>query len=451
MRLPLTTCPLSALAITIMANGVTPAYGVENNTGLPQDSNPPSNDVEHLQRAYETRIQALEDRIKATEAAQALSQEETEALAISISQQANQTSANTYNPSIGVILNGRFLKQSPSDYEFNPPGFMLGEEPGPGEPGFGLGESELNLSANVDDKFTASITLAFGEETEVEEAYLQSIALPHGLGVKFGQFFSNLGYLNSHHAHSDDFSFRPLAQQAFLGPNFGDAGVQVTWLAPSSLFWESGVELYRGASFPAGGSADDGKGIWTAFTHIGGDVGTSQSWRSGISYMAAKVDNREDESSGNSFTGDSNLWIADFIWKWAPNGNSRTTNAKISAEYFYRSEKGEFTLNDSSNLSTSSHQSGWYLQAVYQFIPQWRFGMRYEQLDAENPGELFSGTQLDDQSHRPTQTSLMLDWSNSEFSRIRLQYSRDKSSPVSADLWVLQYVAAFGAHSAHAF
>jgi hypothetical protein len=45
----------------------------------------------------------------------------------------------------------------------------------------------------------------------------------------------------------------------------------------------------------------------------------------------------------------------------------------------------------------------------------------------------------------------MFDWSNSEFSRIRLQYSQDKSSTDSADLWLLQYIAAFGAHGAHSF
>ena len=27
------------------------------------------------------------------------------------------------------------------------------------------------------------------------------------------------------------------------------------------------------------------------------------------------------------------------------------------------------------------HQSGWYVQGVYQFLPEWRAGLRYDQLD----------------------------------------------------------------------
>lgn len=46
----------------------------------------------------------------------------------------------------------------------------------------------------------------------------------------------------------------------------------------------------------------------------------------------------------------------------------------------------------------------------------------------------------------------MVDWSPSEFSRLRLQLARDKSRSGEADnqLW-LQYIMSLGAHGAHKF
>ena len=46
----------------------------------------------------------------------------------------------------------------------------------------------------------------------------------------------------------------------------------------------------------------------------------------------------------------------------------------------------------------------------------------------------------------------MVDWSPSEFSRVRLQFSRDRSQTGAADNQVfLQYVMSLGAHGAHKF
>ena len=52
----------------------------------------------------------------------------------------------------------------------------------------------------------------------------------------------------------------------------------------------------------------------------------------------------------------------------------------------------------------------------------------------------------------PTRQSAMVDWSPSEFSRLRLQVARDKSRSGESDnqVW-LQYVMSLGAHGAHKF
>ena len=402
-----------------------------------------------LRESYQLKIQQLEQRLEEAEAANESNAEKTEELAIEVSQKGNQRSANTYNPGIGVILNGHLLS-SDSEQEFNIPGFMLADEVGPGAEGFELGESEVNINANVDDKFYASVTLAFGEGAGVEEAYLQTISLPYGFSIKAGRFFSSIGYLASRHTHSDDFSERPLAYEAFLGGQFGDDGVQLTYLAATEIFWESGFELFRGDSFPAAGAADNGNGVWTAFTHFGDDINDSQSWRLGLSYLNANVDQRT-SLEGESFSGESDLWIADFVWKWSPNGNSKITNAKIQAEYLSRDEKGIFNDTLGNNYLYDASQDGWYVQGIYQFMPQWRVGTRYSQLSADDLGADFSETILNNLNQQPKRFSLMLDWSNSEFSRFRLQYSQQKIQTETSNIWTLQYIAAFGAHGAHSF
>jgi hypothetical protein len=97
-------------------------------------------------------------------------------------------------------------------------------------------------------------------------------------------------------------------------------------------------------------------------------------------------------------------------------------------------------------------QRGYYVQGVYQFRPpRWRAGLRYDRLDASNaaPGVLAS-TPLA-AAHRPTRVSAMVDFSNSEFSRLRLQWNRDRSRPETDDQLFLQYLMSMGAHGAHRF
>lgn len=413
-------------------------------------------ELQALKDSYQSKIAELEKRLAETEVASVENQtqleetqENVDELAIDISQQANQKRANTFNPGIGVILNGKYVNYK-NGYEYQIPGFFPAEEIGPGEQGLQLGESELNLNANIDDKFYGSITLAFGEgEAAVEEAYLQSLNLGNGFNIKAGRFFSDIGYLNNKHAHTDDFANRPLPYEAFLDGKYGDDGVQVTWLAPTDLYWESGVELYRGESYPSAGAGNSGKGVWTAFSHLGGDIGNSQSWRAGLSYLHADVDGLSSEE-GDQFTGKTKLWIADFIYKWSPEGNRLNQEFKLQGEYLYRNQQGLFSNNLLTDASVDRNQSGWYLEGVYKFTRQWRVGLRTSRLHADTLPVQFADTLLGSK-HSPKQHAFMIDWTNSEFSRIRFEYDLNNLNGENDNVWTLQYIAAFGAHGAHSF
>ena len=111
-----------------------------------------------------------------------------------------KSSATAFNPAISLILAGNYsnLSQNPEDYAIQ--GFIpAGEEIGPGDRSFNLGETELTIAANIDPYFMGSMTAAITPENEieVEEAYFRTLALPYGLTVKGGQFFSSIGYLLS--------------------------------------------------------------------------------------------------------------------------------------------------------------------------------------------------------------------------------------------------------------
>ena len=63
----------------------------------------------------------------------------------------------------------------------------------------------------------------------------------------------------------------------------------------------------------------------------------------------------------------------------------------------------------------------------------------------------WAGTPLYPMASDPTRYSLMVDWSNSEFSRLRFQYNHDSAREESDNQFGLQYIFSIGAHGAHSF
>jgi len=312
--------------------------------------------------------------------------------------------------------------------------------------GFSLGESEVSLSANIDPYLKGALTLAFdgNNELSVEEAYIQTTKLGHGLSLKAGRFFSGIGYINERHAHDWSFSDASLPYRAFLGNQYGDDGVQLRWLAPSDQFLEFGAEWYRGDSFPAGGSANHGKGTYTAFLHTGDDINESSSWLFGVSYLRALADDRD--TGGDVFDGKDNLGILTAVYKWAPQGNPVERNLVLSGEFFLDRQQGDFNA-----IPVDDTRNGWYVQGVYQFMPRWSVGLRYAQLAGVDTDAALFGTTLDPLDHTPRATSALLEFDTSEFGRFRVQYTYDQSDIQPNNELLFQYTVIYGPHGAHRY
>lgn len=378
-------------------------------------------------------------------------------------------SGNQFNPAISLILDGRYVDTGLEELEL--PGFQSSGAEAPSD-GFGLGETEFSVSANIDDKVFGWFTLAIEEEdgeteTEIEEAYIETLGLGNGFTLRGGRWFSQIGYENQIHDHALDFTDRSLVYSAFFGGNASGDGVQARWIAPTDLFLELGAELFNGDNFPGGENQND-IGTYTVFAFIGGDVGSGGAWRFGASFLQADFDTRPnaEEEEGSSFLlsdGRSDVLGIDFVYKWAPLGNPRQRNFKLIAEYLTRNEEGIAVLTQGADSGTARYdgdQDGFYVQALYQWRPGWRVGTRYDQLSSDNRLNNISGSITDAgfidgsgliSDEDPTRWTASVDYSPSEFSRFRFQYSQTDTGETDEDTVILQYIVSLGAHPAHAF
>jgi hypothetical protein len=458
-------------------------------------------ELQRLQRDYEARLKKVEDRLKAAEKATAAASAKAEAAEKSAAAQPAPAiaaqepspapepapapavaaqepvpapapgpqpaagpapspaaggvpaSANAFNPAIGAVLDGKFASESRNPNDYRIPGFALGDSAKPPPRGFAIDESEVNLSANVDQALYGNLTLAFERDNTVgvEEAFIQPSSLPYGFTLKAGRFFSGIGYLNEQHAHTWDFADQALPYRAFLNTQYDDDGVQLRWLAPTARFLEFGGELFRGDSFPAGGEDNHNRGVgaWSAFVHMGDDIGESASYRVGLSQLWTSAKDRTTTglAGTDTFSGTDHTYIADATYKWAPGGNFVERYLKLQGEFFLRQEQGVFNGTSFSDAT----QTGFYAQGVYQFMPQWRVGLRYDQVHASSLGPGFGGTTLDNLGATPRRYTAMIDYTTSEFGRFRLQYDLDQSRPQTDNEFILQYTVSLGAHGAHQY
>ena len=464
--------------------------------------------IRTLKREYEARIGALEAQLSVLES----KAQDAAPDGASPARSSRPAPDNAFNPAIGVVLNGMISEYSADESEI--PGFPIGHESERPARGLALGHSEIAMSSNIDDKFFGSLTLGLGvhpgepTELELEEAYIQTLpgaGLPEGMRIKAGRSLWTFGYLNEQHRHGDDFADRPLPYRAFLDGAYNDDGAELSIVLPADLYSEIGAGLFRGDDTPFGGSSN-GHEAFSAYARFGGDFGRDTAWRVGAYALSGEARNRggghghaddghdddehhddehdddehdddehdddehdndehdndehdndeHDEEHGHSeffsngmFSGDTRLFALDFRSTWAPTGNARERELILQGEYFWREEKGVYELEaegeeeaaESEFFDTTSR--GWYAQAIYKFLPRWRIGARYSQLLPPDEMEL---------DHNPTAVSAMIDWTNSEFSRIRLQYTRESLADDEHDNQImLQYIKSLGAHPAHTF
>jgi hypothetical protein len=309
--------------------------------------------------------------------------------------------------------------------------------------GFALQEVEVGFQSTVDPYLAARVYLTIPNlrGLEVEETYAMTTSLPAGVQVKAGVFRSAAGRQNEQHLHQQDFSLRPLVNQAYLGEDGLRApGVQLSWLAPLPFFLRLTSEIL---SVAPGMGGSFGGGLRRSPTWLG-NVKTfaplSEAWSLFLGATVATGHARPagyTEDAGLDANGPRTLLAGgDLYLKYMPpNQVAGYFSLALQAEGFWRR-----TLAAAGTAAAAD--AGCYAQLVARLARRWQVGARFDQL----------GLPASDVQAKGARVSTMAMFTPSEFSRVRLQAQRekvDRGDAIYEALLLLEF--SIGAHGAHPF
>jgi hypothetical protein len=367
----------------------------------------------------------------------------------------------------------------------------------PNRRGFTLQQGELSLSGAVDPYFTGETHVIFGPDfIELEEAFLTTLALPYGLQLEAGYFFTEFGRINPMHPHAWRWIDQPVINtRMFGGDGLRSPGARVGWLTP--LPWFS--ELHIGAQ-----NADEGE---TTASFLSGEavggrpaVDRDVDGPEDLLYLTRWANSWDvtDELStllgfsglfGPNSTGDDArtfVYGADLTMKWRPANNFRgwpflewqteIMKRDYTADFFIagtdtggddgghgHTHGGEEEAEDEESELTQDLPGGilrdWggYTQLLWGFRYPWAAGLRFEY--ASGRGESVIDGMPASREEDPFRDdryrlSPLLIYHPSEFSRLRLQYNFDDAKHLKGDdahsVW-LGVEVLYGSHAAHKY
>jgi hypothetical protein len=342
--------------------------------------------------------------------------------------------------------------------------------------GWNFNYGEMSLYSVVDPYFDLFAVIDLSPDgAGLEEAYFSTRKLPYGFKVKAGKFLASFGRVNEQHEHYWDFANRPLIGTALFGEDgLNEIGVQATWVPPTSFYLTLGAEVLNGAneqSFGTSGFSDprgtvsvdpvQGPNLFIGYVRSSFDIDEA-SFLFGISNAVGTTRTNQGFSAsggtGQAVGANTDIIGGDLTMKYSLDA---IRYLSFQSELMYRVLNGtEYTRDSSNAISSSSldkHNSGFYAQVVAKVDQLWRMGLRCDFL-MQNAASLGGADQ-----HMPSNLprySAMIEYSPTEFSRLRLQFDRDLSRYDQASGgWsrqpysqvILQANLTIGAHGAHAF
>lgn len=393
------------------------------------------------------------------------------------------TSGTAFNPALSLLLRGNFYRDSARGALPTPAGLHQ-PPPETADQGFNLDATELVLAAPVDPNFDAQATLTLHDgEAEVEEAWFETRRLPRGLKVRAGRMKSNIGYLNSRHAHTWDFADAPLPYAALLGhEGLTDTGLRLEWLPDLPLYTLLGMEALQGRQALVGEAQAEldpassltppaekrGPRLFTAYVKVAPELGDDHALQLGLWGLQAQQQQEAhgDAASGNEYLldGQEALYGLDAVYKFDRGGERGQGRLALQAELLHGRKDlavaalagtpayfsgGPVRLHD----AVTRRETAAYAQAVYGIAPRWQAGLRWEAAGLDSALQEAGTPTAFGRSRR---LAAVLTWNLTEFSRLRGQYAH--ADVVDAEgrrqaygQWYLTYSMSLGAHGAHAF
>jgi len=336
------------------------------------------------QEAPSDRLSALEARIQKLETAPA------------------NASLSSFNPAIGMALDSVVTDQnSRAKFDFR--------------------AAELNLESAVDPflKAWAVITGSNGG-VNVEEAAVQTTALPYGLTVRAGRVFAPFGRFSAWHDHELPMVYRPNSLASYVGNEAHADGLDVNYLFPTPFYFEGTAGVYNrlGADNTRADIATARPfDRWTYLgrlhaygdltDNVGFDLGASEAW-------TPKVDS-VGTSGGNVLVPSNDTWRAlsgvDLTLRYQPSAGGLYKGTIWTTEVLQNDER-LFDPASGAGLGRTRSYAG------------------YSNVETKlgrvvRAGGFADVTELPNSSRSVSRTAAgYLTFEITEFDRIRLQYSR---------------------------
>jgi hypothetical protein len=316
-----------------------------------------------------------------------------------------------FNPDIAVI--GNFISKMGDLNEFDE------------RPSASLEESEISFQAWVDPYAQAKFFVAVGPEgAEVEEGYINFVALPHDLTAKAGKLKASFGKINLLHTHAKPWIDTPLVLNNFFGgEGLADAGISVSRIFPNrfNLFVEATGEVFSGNAEGTFEAQNRNDLFYLGHLKAYRDLSEQSNLEIGTSFARGTA---PETGATSEFGG------LDLTYRYKPLERG-----------LYRSFISRTELVANRRADSDDHAFGFYTSADYQFARRWFAGLRLDQTD-----------RADDPTLTDRGASLTLTFWPSEFSQVRAQGRRTRyGNGPSVNELLLQLQFSIGAHGAHSF
>ena len=327
------------------------------------------------------------------------------------------------NPDISVIGDFRGYYQSNMKRNFNAE----------------LHETEFSFQSVVDPyvraDFFYSVThdSAGGFQSEVEEGYLTTLALPAHLQLKVGKFKQNFGRINAVHPHALSFIDMPNAYVHYFGEEgLNDEGLSASWLLPNhSFFQELTVELTDGQRDGVSFARSTGNDFMK-LAHLKNfwDLSQNATLELGLSGM----------NGANPFGYTSTLLAADLTYKWKPVQMNTYKSFAFQNEFYYSQAK--------IGSDTTVNSIGAYSMINYQIAKRTFLTARYDYSNLPNNA-----------SYIEQAYSLTFGWLATEFQKIEIEGKMTSANMEIAsnnfyknyNQVLLRWIFVIGTHGAHQY
>lgn len=240
-------------------------------------------------------------------------------------------------------------------------------------------ESELDPWTKTDPFEEASLG--------VEEAAIETTALPYGLALKGGEFFADFSRLGKVHSHELPFTDRPASLEEILGGETKSRGLELSWIPPINHY----IRFTAGAVDDIGAESP----VTSVLTTLDGEEADLLAGNDNRSFgdlmyyaRAATIFELNDRTALNvgadyahgGDTGTRELLTGDFKLTWLPDAAS-FDQLTVGGEVLHGKSSGAFgpdALFAGSPSHGSSSADGAYIYAQYRIGKTWEPGIRYD-------------------------------------------------------------------------